>query len=120
MSKDRRILHMAAVLARRYYADYEAYVAECAMHRGHGHRPRYCEHGADQWTDYDNICGGCEDGVTMRDGVQRRQRALAEARYRVARQDALIAWAAEGAHLGVPSTGVHYNWLRDELRCLSL
>lgn len=26
-----------------------------------GYSYPYCFHGASQWTDYDNICGGCED-----------------------------------------------------------
>lgn len=26
-----------------------------------GYRPKYCIHGTSSWTDYDNICGGCED-----------------------------------------------------------
>lgn len=27
-----------------------------------GYRPRTCFHGASLWTEYDNICGACEDG----------------------------------------------------------
>lgn len=27
-----------------------------------GLRPHYCIHGTNLWTDYDNICPGCEDG----------------------------------------------------------
>lgn len=27
-----------------------------------GYRPEVCIHGTNQWTDYDNICGGCEGG----------------------------------------------------------
>lgn len=34
-----------------------------------GYRPEFCIHGTYQWTDYDNICGGCEDGVTLRQMV---------------------------------------------------
>lgn len=26
-----------------------------------GFRPHYCIHGTNQWTDYDNICGACEN-----------------------------------------------------------
>lgn len=29
---------------------------------GQGHTFPHCIHGASRWTDYDNICGGCEDG----------------------------------------------------------
>lgn len=32
--------------------------------RANGYRAHYCVHGTNQWTDYDNICGGCEDGLT--------------------------------------------------------
>ena len=28
-----------------------------------GYRPQFCIHGTNQWTDYDNICGGCEEGA---------------------------------------------------------
>lgn len=31
---------------------------------GQGHRYPACPHGTDLWTDYDNICGPCEDGYT--------------------------------------------------------
>ena len=29
--------------------------------------PHYCIHGTNRWTDYDNICGPCEDGYTDRE-----------------------------------------------------
>jgi hypothetical protein len=44
------------VVARR--AEYER---ECAEYREQGYGPHYCIHGTNLWTDYDNICGGCED-----------------------------------------------------------
>jgi hypothetical protein len=31
---------------------------------GSGYRFPHCIHGTSLWTDYDNICGGCEDGST--------------------------------------------------------
>lgn len=30
-------------------------------HGGKGYTYPYCFHGSSRWTDYDNICGGCED-----------------------------------------------------------
>ena len=39
-----------------------------------GHRPHYCIHGTDQWTDWDNICGGCEEGLTLREQAIRMAR----------------------------------------------
>lgn len=44
-------------------SDYNEMVEDCAKH---GYRARYCIHGTDQWTDYDNICGYCEDGYDPR------------------------------------------------------
>lgn len=32
--------------------------------RTRGYRFPACFHGKSNWTDYDNICGGCEDGFT--------------------------------------------------------
>lgn len=84
------VAKLAMQLMKRYEADYADYQAECAADRANGHGAHYCEHGADRWTDYDNICGACEDGLTMSDPYQRRVRALAEAQYRDARQSEII------------------------------
>jgi len=40
--------------------EYHEEVREAAEH---GLRVHYCIHGTDRWTDYDNICPGCEDGL---------------------------------------------------------
>lgn len=34
---------------------------------GKGYAFPHCEHGSSRWTDYDNICGGCEDGFDPTD-----------------------------------------------------
>lgn len=44
---------------QRTVADYNEMVEDC---REQGFRPQYCIHGTNQWTDYDNICNGCENG----------------------------------------------------------
>lgn len=38
------------------------YAEACREAYDEGFAPHYCIHGTDLWTDYDNICGGCEDG----------------------------------------------------------
>lgn len=60
---------MANVTARRalYYVhnikrSEAEYAEECESYRRQGFIPHYCQHGKDMWTDYDNICGPCEDG----------------------------------------------------------
>jgi hypothetical protein len=40
---------------------------DCAYDRSNGFRPHYCVHGTSQWVDYDNICQGCEDSLTVWD-----------------------------------------------------
>jgi hypothetical protein len=36
---------------------------DCSTWGAQGVRPQYCLHGTNQWTDYDNICGACEDSL---------------------------------------------------------
>lgn len=45
-------------------ANYNEMVEEC---RRQGYRAQYCIHGTNNWTDYDNICPGCEDGIFPQD-----------------------------------------------------
>lgn len=84
-------------LSRKFYADMLAEQAEAdAFDRANGHRPHYCIHGTNQWTDYDNICGGCEDGVTLRQmACERAWRVVLDTRDR-------MAFAREASRLGAP------------------
>lgn len=67
----------------RQYAEltdrYEAYLEQCQEDREKGYRPHYCEHGTNQWTDYDNICGHCEDGHHLSDLEYRWELAVSMA-----------------------------------------
>lgn len=51
--------HLRRIKARR-----AAYEEECREWARQGYRPHYCIHGTNQWTDYDNICGPCEESLT--------------------------------------------------------
>lgn len=53
---------------------------------GKGYTFPYCEHGTSRWTDYDNICGGCEDGYSI------YQLALWSAQEKVAEYSKRIDW----------------------------
>ena len=44
-----------------------------------GYRNHYCVHGMNQWTDYDNICGMCEDGYGYWDYLEFMKLSKAEA-----------------------------------------
>ena len=70
------VLNLALQIERKLSANYAEFLDECESFRADGFIPHYCEHGSNNWTDYDNICGYCEEGISMRDGVQRRREAL--------------------------------------------
>lgn len=59
--------------ARRFIARgierYRSWLEDCREWHEQGYRPHYCEHGLDLWTDYDPICGPCEDGYTSSRGI---------------------------------------------------
>jgi hypothetical protein len=75
------ILELAAKIDAQLKAGYEAYQEERESYWRRGLQPHHCEHGSNLWTDYDNICGPCEDGITMGDGAQRMRHALDRAKY---------------------------------------
>lgn len=89
MATSKRLLMVAHLIERDMWAQYQQYLEGCESFARQGYRPHYCEHGTNQWTDYDNICGGCEEGYSMRDGVFRRREALAEAKAQLASPIAL-------------------------------
>lgn len=70
-------------IATRLFEQQREYEAEAREAADAGLRPHYCIHGTNLWTDYDNICGGCEDGeftqYSTAEQVREYARALAEA-----------------------------------------
>ncbi|QIN94779.1 hypothetical protein PP460_gp023 [Streptomyces phage Muntaha] len=60
---------------------------------GKGYSFPYCEHGSSRWTDYDNICGPCEDGYSV------YQLAVWNAESKVAEYRKRAEWVA-----GAPSS----------------
>lgn len=64
------VLPVARAYVTQWRDDYDAAVKEWyetgdgspSAEGGRGHRYPECIHGSSLWTDYDNICGGCEDG----------------------------------------------------------
>ena len=76
------------MLARlRFFAEYERDVNNWYRYGdgrpvdegGKSHRFPYCIHGASLWTDYDNICGGCEWGDSYWDFAREVTEAAREA-----------------------------------------
>ena len=91
---NKAILSLASRLNASYLRDYNEYLDACDEWRKEGYRPHYCEHGTNQWTDYDNICGPCEDGHSMGDPLFRMRYALDMAIDRDERCRALVQAAS--------------------------
>lgn len=56
------ILPMALHIFKDFEARWAKFEEEKEAYYREGFRPQYCFHGTSNWTDYDNICGPCEDG----------------------------------------------------------
>ena len=69
---------------------------------GKGYSYPYCPHGMSLWTDYDNICGGCEDGYSV------YQLALWSAQEMVAEYNERSDWL-----LNAPNALRHSDMYRD-------
>jgi hypothetical protein len=67
---------------RRAYREYDDAVN--AWYRGPDQTYRFpnCIHGTSNWTDYDNICGACEDGYGHFDYLRDLADSLSEAKHR--------------------------------------
>jgi hypothetical protein len=57
----KQVLALALVILNRGRKAWAMYLEECEQASKEGYRPHYCFHGTNLWTDYDNICGMCED-----------------------------------------------------------
>ena len=64
LAQHKLYLHMAVAYMRRLTERRRMYEEECERDARNGHRAHYCIHGTNQWTDYDNICGPCEESLT--------------------------------------------------------
>lgn len=72
-------LKLALVIFKSYAAQWAAYESDAAECAKQGYRPSHCFHGTYLWTDYDPICGPCEDGYSYFDPNAYRRIALDEA-----------------------------------------
>jgi hypothetical protein len=88
---EKKFIYTLALKFVQKYRDMHAeYERDCESDRDNGYRAHYCEHGTNQWTDYDNICGPCEDGRTLAYGSWKYERALSEAKARFIAADDIM------------------------------
>lgn len=97
---------------RKTYADHDEYKRECYKD---GHRPQYCVHGTNQWTDYDNICGGCEDGRGYFDYEAEALDAIARAKARYAKMEARLDAVMKLAMMDAPISAELLEWVKEPI-----
>jgi hypothetical protein len=101
MATSKATLRLASQIAASLLDGYNEWVEACEQDRRDGYRASSCEHGMNLHVDYDPICGPCEDGLTMRDGVQRRAFALDSAKRRMEQVTKITHMATDLRELGV-------------------
>lgn len=100
---NKTVLKLAAQLDAKFQKDYADYLEECEQWHREGYRAHYCEHGTNLWTDYDNICGPCEDGLSMSDGLFRMAYAISEAKNRWEKANEIIEFVTAAKAKGFDS-----------------
>ena len=118
MTVSRYTLSLAAKISNSMLEGYREWQDECEADRRRGHRPSHCEHGTYLWQEWDVICGPCEDGLSMRDGMVRREIALDKAKRRVERVSKITEHVAALRDLGVHFTPEQLAPVYDEMNRL--
>lgn len=72
-------MRLALVLLKQRRQQFADWKESCAAERRQGYAPSACVHGTSRWTDYDNICGPCEDGLGWWDFAAQARDCLNEA-----------------------------------------
>jgi hypothetical protein len=99
---DKAVLTIARGIDKALAKDHAEYLAACDEWSADGFRPHYCEHGTNTWTDYDNICGPCEDGISLGNPLTRRKIALVRAHRAQEKVTELINAASIFSKHGIP------------------
>jgi hypothetical protein len=95
-------LKLALKIFKSYAAQWAAYEADCEDYAKQGYRPSHCFHGVSLWTDYDPMCGPCEDGYGYFDPNAYRRIAIDEAVRAFDRQQERIDMLVKLMGMGAP------------------
>ena len=88
----RIVIEFAQQYRRRQLEQLRQWEQEAAACRAEGHRPHFCVHGTNLWTDYDPICAGCEDhGYNGFDPLDGYRVGLAAVREELRRRDEIMS-----------------------------
>jgi hypothetical protein len=77
---DKHTTKLAIHIFNWYAKQWASYEVECEEYSKQGYRPYACFHGTRLWTDYDPMCGMCEDGYGWFDPMLYRQLAISQAK----------------------------------------
>lgn len=84
---------------KRFRKMFELHEEDRQDYAKQGYRNHYCVHGTNLWTDYDNICGPCEDGYGSWDYQLFAELAIQNAREAVRHAHKIYQEANEVAKL---------------------
>lgn len=116
MSIEKTILTVAVLVLNQIRKDFADYEEACNDYAKQGFRPHHCIHGTNQWTDYDNICGACEDGEGYwhYETCGRRALDIAKAAHAemLERCDMAVAMYLKGAPVDIGKMG---DWINEPL-----
>jgi hypothetical protein len=98
----KQVLTLAMVIFKDYAKQWAEYEAQCEASAKDGYRPSHCFHGTYLWTDYDPMCGPCEDGYGYFDPNAYRRLALDEAQRAHAKQDERVDMLVKLMQMGAP------------------
>ena len=107
------ILRRALAYKLKIDARARRYEDECEYWARQGCRPHYCIHGTNLWTDYDNICGPCEDGIDPR--VMALDLAWADHREMVKRAEVTIPFIAANPPIRHDDHAAIWAWVNEPM-----
>jgi hypothetical protein len=95
-------MKLALHIFKWYAREWAKYDEECAEYANKGFRPHRCFHGMNLWTDYDPICGPCEDGYSWFDPELYRKLALGQAKDAYKKFDERLDLYVKASTAGLP------------------
>lgn len=97
---------------RNMYAEHDEHKRECYRQ---GFRPHYCAHGVNQWTDYDAMCGECEDGRSYFDYETEALDAIAYAKAQHTKMEVRADLVVKLAAMGAPVSSELAAWVAEPI-----
>ena len=99
---EKHIIRLALHIFNWYAKEWAKYERDCEDYAKDGYRPSRCFHGTYLWTDYDPMCGPCEDGYGWFDPMLYRQLAISEAKQAFKAMDERLDIYVKASKLGLP------------------